>query len=73
MNFSTSAIGFVYVEILDEKGKAFEKYRSCELFGNTDDRTVYFGNSSDVAELAGKPIKLRFTMRDADIYSMVFR
>ncbi len=73
INFSTSAIGFVYVDILDETGKPIEGYHSCELFGNTTDRTVYFGEDKDVSKLAGRPVKLRFTMRDADMYAFIFR
>lgn len=73
LNFETSAIGSIFVDILDMDGKPMESYRSCELFGNTYDRTVWFSNKTDVSRLAGKPIKLRFTMCDADIYSFVFR
>lgn len=73
LNFATSPAGYIYVEILDEYGKPYEAFRSCELFGNTTDRTVYFGASADVSKLAGKPVRLRFTMSSADIYSMIFR
>jgi len=73
VNFATSPIGFCYIDILDETGKPIDGYHSCELFGNTTDRTVFFGDSEDVSKLAGRPVKLRFTMRDADIYSFIFR
>ncbi len=73
INFSTSPIGFCYVDVLDESGKPIDGYHSCELFGNTTDRTVFFGDSKDVAKLAGRPVRLKFTMRDADIYSFIFR
>ena len=29
-------------------------------------------NGSDVSKLAGKPIRLRFVMQDADLYSIRF-
>ena len=73
INFSSSPAGFVYVDILDETGKPIEGYHSCEIFGNSTDRTVYFGEGKDVSKLAGRPVKLQFTMRDADIYSFIFR
>lgn len=73
INFSTSAIGWIYVDILDINGNPIEKYHSCELFGNSLDREVWFGGTADVSALAGRPVRLRFTMRDADIYSFVFR
>jgi len=73
LNFATSVLGFVYVDILDETGKPLDGWHSCELFGNTTDRTVYFGDTTDVSALEGRLIRLRFTMRSADLYSMVFR
>jgi len=72
LNFSTSALGWIYVDVLDANNKPLEGWHSCELFGNTTDRTVYFGDSKDVSSLQGKVIRLRFTMRQADIYSYKF-
>jgi len=73
INFATSALGYIYIDVLDETGKPFEGFHSCELFGNSLDRTVYFGDSSDVSKLVGRPVRLRFTMCSADLYSMIFR
>ncbi len=72
LNFSTSALGWIYVDVLDANNKPLEGWHSCELFGNTTDRIVYFGDSKDVSSLQGKVIRLRFTMRSADIYSYKF-
>lgn len=72
LNFSTSALGWIYVDILDYAGKPMEEFHSCELFGNTTDRVVYFGENKDVSSLQGKIIRLQFTMRQADIYSYKF-
>lgn len=73
INFSTSARGYVFVELQDEYGKPIEGYSSCEIFGNSLDRTVYFGDSCDVSDLAGKPVRLHFKMSDADVFSFVFK
>lgn len=70
INFESSAAGSVYVEIADKNGKTFNEFRSCELFGNSIDREVDF--DGDLATMSGKPIKLRFIMSDADIYSFKF-
>ena len=70
LNFETSAIGYVFVDILDKDGNTLSE--SSELFGNTTDRTVYFGDSPDVSAFAGTEIRLRFRMSDADIYSFIF-
>ena len=73
LNFETSAPGYIYIDILDETGKPVEGFHSCEIFGNSTDRIVYFDSGSDVSKLAGHPISLRFTMREAELYSFVFR
>ncbi|MBQ7792165.1 MAG: hypothetical protein IJ367_01565, partial [Clostridia bacterium] len=54
INFSTSALGWIYVDIVDATGKELEGWHSCELFGNTTDRIVYFGDNKDVSSLQGK-------------------
>ena len=41
--------------------------------GNEIDRTVAWKNSEDVSKLAGKPIRLRFVMKDADLYALHFK
>lgn len=73
INFSTSARGYVFIELQDEHGEPIEGFRSCEIFGDSLERPVYFGESSDLSSLAGKPIRMKITMSDADIYSFVFR
>ena len=35
-------------------------------------RTVWWRGGSDGSALAGKPIRLRFVMRDADLFSIQF-
>jgi hypothetical protein len=70
LNFSTSALGYVRIEILDEDGNAIEGYDSGRLFGNTTDRPCDF--ASPISALVGKPIRFKITMRDADLYSFKF-
>jgi len=70
INFETSAMGYVYVTLIDAKGNRFP---ACETFGNAIDRKVVFDDPEAVAANAGKPVTLEFRLRDADIYSMQFR
>jgi hypothetical protein len=70
LNFSTSALGFVRIEILDEDGNAIEGYDSGRLFGNTTDRPCEF--ASPISALVEKSIRFKITMRDADLYSFKF-
>jgi len=76
INYSTSAVGSVRVGIRDTAGKPISGYalRDCpEIFGDQVDRVVAWKNGADVSTLAGRPIRLRFVMRDADLYSFRFR
>ncbi len=74
MNFATSAAGSLRVEIQDHAGKPINGYSlaDCpEHFGDTVDRVVRWRNGPDLAQLAGKPVRLRFVLKDADLYSFL--
>ena len=43
-----------------------------EAFGDKIDATFAGKNGTDVSSLAGKPVRLRFVLRDADVYSYRF-
>ena len=75
INFSTSAPGSVRVELQDADGKPFAGYTldDCqEQFGDELDRTVSWKGGADVSELSGQPVRLRFALKDADVYSFQF-
>jgi len=42
------------------------------LYGDTVARAARWKNDPDLGTLAGKPVRLRFVMRDADLYSLKF-
>ncbi|MEW6303567.1 MAG: hypothetical protein AB1705_08860 [Verrucomicrobiota bacterium] len=76
LNFSTSAAGSVRVEIQDAQGKpipGFALADATETIGDDIERIVAWKNGSDVSKLAGQPVRLRFVMKDADVYSLRFR
>ena len=75
LNFSTSAAGSLRVEIQDAAGKALEGFAldDChEVFGNSVARTVSWKSDASVKSLAGKPVRLRFVLHDADLYAYRF-
>ncbi len=75
LNFSTSAAGDVRVELQQPDGKPIPGFSldDChEVFGDELDRTVTWTGGSDVTKLAGQPVRLRFVLRDADLYSFQF-
>jgi hypothetical protein len=43
-----------------------------EHFGDSLERTVVWKSGADISSLAGKAVKLRFVMKDADVYSIKF-
>lgn len=76
LNFATSAAGRVRVEIQDSAGKPLPGFAldDCEeLFGDTIDRYVVWHANRDVSSLAGKVVRLRFELQDADLYSYQFQ
>ncbi len=44
-----------------------------EVVGDEIQRLAAWQSGSDLAKLAQRPIKLRFQMKDADLYSLRFR
>lgn len=72
LNFETSAYGYVIVDVLDEDGNKISEGQSFEVFGNNIDRRVMFEDGSGFSAFAGKPVRLRFRMRDAKVYSFKF-
>ena len=75
LNFSTSAAGCVRVEIQDGNGKPVNGFRLNEcprILGNKIKHIVKWKNGSDVNKLAGRPIRIRFELRDADLFSFRF-
>ncbi len=75
MNFATSAAGSVRIEIQDVAGKPIKGFAlaDCpEIFGDRIERIVEFKTGSDVSSLSDRPVRLRFVLKDADLYSFQF-
>jgi hypothetical protein len=76
LNFATSAAGDVRIEIQDADGHPLPGYAlddATELIGNEIERAYAWKNSDDVSSLTGKPVRLRFVLRDADLFSFQFQ
>jgi len=74
LNYSTSAAGSVQVEIQDEQGKPQSGFALADmslLFGDELDATVNCKSAKDLSGLR-QPVRLRFVMKDADIFSFRF-
>jgi hypothetical protein len=76
LNFTTSAAGSIAVEIQDVDGQPVAGYALADcipLIGNEIERVVAWRNGTDVAQLIDRIVRLRFVMKDADLYSVQFR
>jgi hypothetical protein len=76
INYSTSAAGLVRVEIQDADGKAIPGFTldQCEpIYGDEIARTVKWKGGASLKILAGKPVRLRFAMSDADLFAVQFQ
>ena len=76
INYSTSAAGGIRVEVQEASGAPVQGYTldECpEIIGDELERIVRWEEGSDVSKLAGTPIRLRFAMKDADLFSLCFR
>lgn len=75
INYSTSAGGYIHIEILDENNNPLlngNRYSSGKIIGDKIEGRVSWINSSDLSPIRNKTIKLRVTMKEADLYSFKF-
>jgi hypothetical protein len=75
LNYATSAAGGLRVEIQDADGKPLRGFTLAdapEAFGDKIDAPFSWKQGADVSSLAGKAVRLRFVLRDADLYSYRF-
>jgi hypothetical protein len=74
LNYATSAVGSVVVELQDETGKPLAGFAEADaqaMYGNAIEEAFKW-KSADVSSLAGKTIRMRFILSDADVYAFQF-
>ena len=72
MNYSTSAAG----RVQDAQGvplPGFSLADSEVMYGDSLEQPMLWRGNPDLDALAGTPIRLRFALRDADLFSFRFR
>ncbi len=75
INAATSAAGSVRIEIQDWQGRPIAGFAAedCdEMIGDQIERVVRWRGSDNLAAFAGRPIRLRVRLEDADLYSFRF-
>ena len=76
INYATSAAGSLRIEVQEANGVPVAgcALDECpEVIGDELERIVCWEGGGDVSRLAGTPIRLRFVMKDADLFSLRFR
>jgi len=76
LNVETSVAGSVAIELLGRDGKPVEGHAIADadvVKGNFIEKTVTWKGNDDLGRLAGKPVQLRFVMRDAKLYAFQFQ
>ena len=75
VNYSTSAGGSLRVELQDASGRALPGFTLADcpnLVGDAIEQLVGWAGGSDVSALAGTIVRMRFVMREADVFSLKF-
>ena len=76
INYATSAAGSLRIEIQNAAGEVLPGFALAEcpeMFGDKIEEIVSWQDSSDLSSLAGIPVRLRFVMKDADLFSIRFK
>ena len=75
LNVATSGAGNLRVEICGLDGRPLDGYSfgDCEaVYGDSIEKKVSWNGKSDLSALAGRPVILRFQMKETDLYSLRF-
>ena len=73
LNYSTSAAGSLRIEIQDERGKPLKGFAADDmepLFGDLLDGPAAWKEGGNLGALAGRPVRLRFLLKDADVFAL---
>ncbi|MBI3209162.1 MAG: carboxypeptidase regulatory-like domain-containing protein [Candidatus Solibacter usitatus] len=77
LNADTSALGEIQIEVQDKQGKPVPGFAlaDADIIHSTNEisRPVSWNGMSSLAKLASQTIRLRFVLRDTDIYAFQFR
>jgi len=72
VNAKANFFGSVVVEVLDEQGQPIENFTAADCIPMTEDAVngaIAWRERSNLAELAGRSVKLRFGLKNARLYA----
>ena len=76
MNYSTSAAGSVQVELQDAQGVPLPGFALADsevMYGDSLEQPMLWRGNPDLGALGGSLVRLRFVLKDADLFSLRFR
>lgn len=76
LNYATSAAGSVRVEIQDAAGTPIPGFTLTDaetMYGDATEQKVAWNVGADVSRLVGTTVRLRFELKDADLFSFRFQ
>ena len=76
LNYSTSAAGSIQVELQNIQGEAIPGFSIDEcvpIIGDRLDGATSWKSGQSLSKLAGTPVRIRFVLQDADLYSLQLR
>jgi hypothetical protein len=74
LNYRTAPGGSLGVELQDAAGKPLAAFTAAkaQLQGDNLAAPVAWSGNSDLSTLANQPVRIRFTLNDAELYSLRF-
>ena len=75
VNFETSAAGSLQIELQNPEGEPIPGFTLTDcpaLFGNSVDYKVEWTSKTSLSDLAGRPIRMRILIKDADLFAFRF-
>ena len=75
LNYATKPGGSLQVELLDMEGKPLGPFSAtaATLTGDSLNKAVTWGDQGDLSKLVGQPIRIRFILKDTQLYSFRFQ
>ena len=76
INAATTVSGSICIEVQDSNGQVLENLSAetcAEFYGDNTNHPVKWNSSGKLKKLAGRPVRLQFFMRHADLYTMQFK
>jgi len=76
MNYSTSVAGSVQIELQDAQGVPLPGFALADsevMYGDSLEQPMLWKRNPDLGKWAGTPVRLRFVLKDADLFSLRFR